>query len=505
VTLIPFVIGVHPSGGSWGWERILRQEGLPFEVTEEPLGQVSVFAGTLPASVEGYVSSGGVAVVSGASEADGLLPVSELAALHRFRVPDGAEWAEAPGIVRLFPGDGWGELRLHEDRKVKGGSDPDVFAAVLVREVGAGAIVWTGIPLTDLLEAAGDRLRRFSRFTDVTERVSSVDKAEVAETLVWMLRAGFGAAGLPYVRPARFPKGARSILVFRIDVDGIFGDRAARLAAAASAAGVRLSFFFNGSLAEEHPGDVRDAFAPHEVGHHGYLHNVFDDVRANIENLERGAEWVRRTIGVEPDGFVAPRGLWNRALEEALVATGHMRSGDFALEFDSLPFRTSRGVLQIPVHPYSPERAVAYAEDAGLPSPTPQVVTSHYLAVLEHHLGRNRPFHVYGHPEVLGAMADDVIPSVGAAAGEAGITSMTVSEYAAWWERREDAGMALSVDRSSAQVDVSFQGEPFVVEAFTTRPATVHLGSEEWQLPGGGEPTVLIPASAGSGPQEAIG
>lgn len=493
MTAEPIVVGVYPSPASWGWERILRQEGLPFVRTEEPVGTVTVFAREVASWTEAYVSAGGVAVVSGAVEWDGVFPASELAVIHRFRPPESPGWAVAPGVARVFPGQGLGELRIHEDRKVKGGNDPDVFPAVLARKVGSGTVVWTGLALTELLASSGDRLRRFSAYSDVTERVASVDKAEVADALCWMLQAGFAAAGLPFVRAARFPDGAQSALVLRVDVDGLFGSRAGALAQIGSECGLDLSFFFNGSLAEEHPGEISDAFEAHDIGHHGYVHNVFDDVGTNVANLERGAEWVRRTIGREPSGFVAPRGLWNRALEEALLVTGHTRSGDFAFDFDSHPFRTSGGVLQIPVHPYSPERAVAYAEDLGLSPPTPETVRNHYLAVLDHQSRRGRPVHLYGHPEVFGAMADDVLPQIARAAETAGLPSLTVSEYAGWWERREAAGMQLSADRSSGEVDVAFDGEPLVVEVLASDGFRVRLEGEDWNVPGGGRRAVVKP------------
>jgi peptidoglycan/xylan/chitin deacetylase (PgdA/CDA1 family) len=265
-----------------------------------------------------------------------------------------------------------------------------------------------------------------------------------------MLRRAFTALRLPYVRVTRFPGSAPSVLILRIDVDGAFGDRTRRLAEVAAAAGVRGSFFINGRNCEVNPGDLRALPGGHEIGHHGYVHNLFDDVGGNIDNLARGAEWVYRETGVRPTSFVAPRGLWNHALDAALAKEGYTYSSDFSIDFDSLPYRTPAGVLQVPVHPYSPERAAVFARKRGH-SLTPTEVRSHYVDVLREQVRLRRPVHLYGHPEVLGTMASEVLPAVFEAAAAAGVPTRTLAEFAAWWSERETAGLRLCWNASARQ------------------------------------------------------
>lgn len=470
--------------GSRGWRRILEQEGIPFEEETDPRWPVTVFDGVIPDWVEGYLSAGGVAVVSGAPEAEGLLPASFPALVHRFLPPDSSDYCEGPAIVRLFWGEGFGECRLHENRTVRDGNDPDTFPAVLIRRVGHGRVVFSGIPLTQLLTAAGDSLRRFSPYSDVTERVSSADKASIADTLVWMLREGFRAAGLPYVRLARFPGGAPSVFLFRVDLDGMFGDLARRLVDLTARHGIRGSLYFNGSLCEQFPGDVESLPPGHEVGHHGYTHDVYEDVERNGQNLERGAAWVEALVGVRPQSFVAPRGLWNASLEQALLAQGYEYSSDFALDFDSLPFRTAKGLLQIPVHPYSPERASVYAHENGLPPPGPSAVLAHYLAVLRHQVRRGRPVHLYGHPQVLGAMAEEVLPPLFAEATAAGLPSMTLGGFYEWWRAREQAGLSLEFDGRAGEVRATLSDSSYAVQGLVHTDAAVRVGSQLASLPG---------------------
>lgn len=467
-----------------GWRRILEQEGLPFAESAEPGWPVTVFEGVLPDWVEGYLSAGGVAVVSGAPQAPGLLPPGVPALVHRFLPPGSSDYCEAPGIVRLFRGEGFGECRLHENRTVRDGNDPDRFPAVLSRRVGQGRVIFTGIPLTQLLSAAGDSLRRFSPYSDVTERVSSADRAGIADALVWMLRQGFRAAGLPYVRLARFPDGAPSVFLFRVDVDGLFGDRALRLARLTAEHGLRGSFFLNGSLCEQFPGDLEILPSGHEVGHHGYAHDVYDDVERNGQNLRQGAAWVEANVGVTPRSFVAPRGLWNDSLEQALLDRGYGYSSDFALDFDSLPFRTPKGLLQIPVHPYSPERASMFAHENGLPTPTPGAVLAHYRAVLHHQVRLGRPVHLYGHPEVLGAMAEDVLPPLFAEVAAAGVPSMTLGRFYDWWRAREQASLRIDLDRGAGEVRAALSDSSYGVQALVHTDVAVRVGPQLASEPG---------------------
>lgn len=484
MTLRPVVVAVHAAGeGRSGWVRLLEQERVAFVDAEEADAQVILFAEGLPPWVEAYVSRGGIAVVSGAPEADGLLPRGLVALIHRLVSPvDGKTPVEAPGLARLFPGRGFGSCRLHEDRLVKGGVDPDIYPVVLEKKLGTGALIFTGIPLTKLLASAGDSLRTFSPRTSVTERVCSIDKAQILDILLWMLRRAFHHLQVPYVRPARFPGGAPSVFVMRVDVDGVFGQRTRRIAEAAAEAGVRASFFFNGSLCEATPGDIGAWVRSHEVGHHGYEHNVFPTVEENLANLRRGAEWVRNHVGVEPVGFVAPRGLWNDALDQALSEFGCGFSSDFAIDFDSLPFRTRSGILQIPVHPYSPERSTVHASESSLPPPAPEAVLRHYLQVIDDQVKWQRVAHIYGHPEVLGQMANTILPTIFAHVRRR-LRCLTLRDLARWWQQRESVGLSLEKDSSTGDLRITVRADRRVhLEILDHGPVKLLLNGSSTQL-----------------------
>lgn len=467
-----------------GWIRVLRQDRLPWDRVDGPDRPIIVFDGALPAWCGGFVERGGVGVVTGAPKADALLGPSVTATLTRFRPPDRDREAVLPCLARIFDGSGAGEIRLHENRKARSGNLADIRRAVVTRRHGQGWLIFTGLPLATHLRAVGDSLRSFTEASNVTERVATVDKAEIADTMTWMLGRAFARLELPFVRVARYPKSAPSIFLFRVDVDGLFGANCRAIADVAAAHGIRGSFYFNKALCTAHPGELsREWLAAHEVAHHGDVHDLFDAVERNTVNLRGGMDWVEQRLGVRTTGYVAPRGLWNNSLDQAMASLGHVYSSDFGLDFDSLPFFTEAGVLQIPVHPFSPERFAVHQEDAGLGPPSSRAVLHHFLTALDRQVALRRPTHLYGHPEVLGRMAQDVLPSLFLAVARLGLPSMAVADFAAWWIQRDRTELALFTD-GDGNIAVETTGE--ALEAYSEPGGRVILD---------GATHVLTPAS----------
>ncbi len=472
-------MGVIDSPGADGWRRILDQERIAHRRVAGPEAKVITASGVPPAWGEAYVATGGVLIVSGASEVpfDGGTR-HPLTAISGFWTPATNRWCAAPTLATLFGGDGEGTARQHEDRLVKYGSDPDRFPVVLTSKTGNGAFVYTGIPLTDLLMAYGDRLRPFSEFTPITERVAAIDKADVADTLLHMLRLAFRLAALPMVRVARFPRGAPSVLILRVDVDGVYAPHTQELIDAAIHVALPASFFINAELCERYPGLPHSWPANFEVGQHARTHTLYQEVRENYDNLLGGQAWVEQYVGRPVTSFVAPRGMWNASLGQALAQIGYRCSSDFGLDFDSLPFRADSGVLQVPVHPYSPERALRWAEEQGVEGPTATETRDMYLAVLKRQLSLGRPMHVYGHPEVLGAMAREVVPAIAAFGRDRGVPALTLASYAEFWERREASTPRIRIDRSGDRVAIEGVEAATYIDVEISQAVQLRVGGE---------------------------
>ncbi|MEX0835710.1 MAG: polysaccharide deacetylase family protein, partial [Nitriliruptor sp.] len=242
-----------------------------------------------------------------------------------------------------------------------------------------------------------------------------------------------------------WPAGSPSVFILRVDVDGVFGDRARQLGAVAEQHGVQATFLLNRELVERHPGDLGSWLDAHDVGQHAAVHDLYDDAEADRRNVRAGHAWVEELTGRRPVGFVAPRGLWSPTLDAALAALGYRWSSDFGLATDGRPFRTDSSVLQVPVHAYSPERAVMFAREQGRPEPTANDIRDHYLRHLDEQVRLGRPVHIYGHPEVLGAVAGKVLPDVFRRVEQLGLPKLTIDETAIWWAKREKAELSTSL------------------------------------------------------------
>ncbi len=73
--------------------------------------------------------------------------------------------------------------------------------------------------------------------------------------------------------------------------------------------GLRATFFIPGFTAERHPDMVAAVQAAgHEIGHHGYLHELLKGATETEERgfMEKGLETLQRVAGVRPSGYRAP-------------------------------------------------------------------------------------------------------------------------------------------------------------------------------------------------------
>jgi hypothetical protein len=183
-----------------------------------------------------------------------------------------------------------------------------------------------------------------------------------------------------------------------------------------------------------------------------------------------------RAFGIEPSGFAAPHGRFNRGLLSALDELGVRHSSEFGLAYDDLPFVPyGSSVLQIPVHPVSLGiflEAVA-AEGPRRASATRQAVRTavdYFRETTRSKYRAGEPVFFYGHPTGRLGRYPEVLRAVFETADSFGaIWRTTLSEFVAWWHYR--AAVDLRVVRHGESVLVS-----------TDRPAERYpLGVEYWR------------------------
>jgi peptidoglycan/xylan/chitin deacetylase (PgdA/CDA1 family) len=455
--------GDEPTSG--GWLRVCEQEKLPFRVTSEPHCPIMLFEGETPAWLENFIRQGGVALITEADASQ--LPFKAdyrgQAIVYRTSFPLAQlEDVVTTSIASLFQGSGWGTIRIHDKRVTKYGVENGVYPVWLQHNLGRGTLLYTGLSLSRLLTVGGDTLRKYSSLTEMTERVVAVDKWKIARILVWSLQKAFELADLPYVHAWYYPEGVPSVFTFRIDVDGAYGNNLVNISEVGERIGLPITFFINKSLCQDQVDVLKSIHPRHEIGNHGDIHNLFDTTEDNKQNVLTCKEWLD-AIGV-PNGpwYAAPRGMWNLQLGIALEELGYLYSADFGIDIDGLPFfprinDQKLSVLQIPVHPYSVERATVYAQEQDIDPPRPDKVLHYFLATAQNQLSVKLPICLYSHPQYFGAMAEQVLPELKATVEEWGVQVTTLSRFYEWWKQRD--GLSFDVEYHPQSGDLTVQGD----------------------------------------------
>ncbi|MCL2367879.1 MAG: hypothetical protein FWC72_02690 [Oscillospiraceae bacterium] len=457
-------VGIYSPPGSFlsdGWKILCEQEKTPFTTVDCQDCPVVVWEGAPPVWLPEYLQNGGVAV------ATGLLPrtlpfddgyVCE-AALEYAHLTDDARAARVGCVSSIFSGTGLGELTLHEKRVAKNGMRPDVYPAFVHQSYGQGGCWYTGLPLSRLVTALGNTLRLTTDFDGFSERVVAVDKDLIFQAMRAMLIRAFHQKGYPYVHLHYYPGDYQSAFAFRVDVDGIYGDNMGLLSAAAVDCGMRLSFYVNKSLCEPQQERLSEIDPMHETGNHADVHNLYTGYEENLRNVTACKTWLDNMELRDEAGFVAPRGMWNFALAEALLDAGYTYSSDFGyciFGFPLYPYRAGERLplLQIPIDPFSTERAACQAREEGRAEPSAADVFAYFSRSMDAQYQAGQPVFLYSHPEVFGPMAAEVLPQIKGKVDGLSIWQTTLSDFARWWKRRDAMEFALRYDRASETLQI---------------------------------------------------
>jgi len=321
----------------------------------------------------------------------------------------------------------------------------------------------------------------------LSEEIARVDRRAARRRLMERLRELVEVSGGVWLGVAPFPFPYRSAFNFRIDYDDYEPadfDAALRAVAGQEQA---TSHFVCGAAYEPAPEALR-RLKGLDVGSHGYWHHTYRTLEENLRNVGRGID-VLRAVGIEPYGFAAPHGRYNRGLAEALAALDVTYSSEFALAYDALPFFPgSSGVLQVPIHPVCLGlflEAARRKSDAAAVAREPAAVEAAVRYFRQEAQARYRagePIFFYAHPTRQLGRYPQVLHHLLETVSEFGaLWRTTLGEFSRWWRVR--AGVRLSVTRALDRYVVRAEGH-----AGPYRP-----GIEYWR----GEHVALMPLDGG--------
>ena len=471
--LFTYIYGTEGNYRTDGWKVFCEQEKHPFacgsEMTQAP---VVLCEGEIPPWLGDYMERGGWAIISGAEP--GKLPfdtdcrgeaVIENALLCNEGLP-----ARIASSLYVFKGDGEGLIALHEKRIIKEGLHPDEYPAFLLRLFGKGGCWYTGIAISGLIGMQGDILRNIDHFSEVTERITSVDKHLIFACMRHYMKNVWRKAGYPYVRLGYYPKGYKSMFCFRVDGDGIYGN-IGRLADAAKKENIPVSFFVNRELCETDADEIAAVQDSLCIGNHGVVHNLQEDYESNKRNIEDCERWMA-DLGIRSgEGFVAPRGMWNFDLSDALKDLGFTYTSDFGYCVYDLPFYPydrgkRRGVKQIPVSPFSCERCSVQFREEGKGEVTSAFVSSYFTKLMDLQYRMGMPSILYSHPEVFGSICEEVFPEIRKKLETMESWVTTLSAIDQWWDERDRVNYEayFDVSRMTAVIEGDIPERVVIVE-----------------------------------------
>jgi hypothetical protein len=359
---------------------------------------------------------------------------------------------EGIASVDFGPETAQGRLVLHDSSS---GPSPHLLAGQSLIDVAEIRGAQPEDPFEALLdERAQTHSWRIGGLT-VREEVACTDKRAVRRRILSRLRAMIEAQGGVWLRLSAFPFPYRSAFNFRIDHDDYEAEDLDRLFRAIAGREQATSHYVCGATHAAWPEAVQ-RLRGLDVGSHGYWHHVYLDQAENHQNVRRGIEFLRQA-GIEPSGFVAPHGRFNRGLLTALESLGVTHSSEFGLAYDELPFFPCGGsVLQIPVHPVCLGLFIDLLKTRVEPRAAEVVrtATDHLLQVAEAKYRAGEPVFLYCHPtRRLGRYPQVVSEVLDCIAGFGAIWQTTLTQFASWWRAR--ARIRLQLHRAGAEYRLS--------------------------------------------------
>ncbi|WP_440895953.1 polysaccharide deacetylase family protein [Amphibacillus sp. Q70] len=348
-----------------------------------------------------------------------------------------------------------GYYRIFEERVTKTNVINGVKPIFIKKDYGQGAFYICTIDFHNYLNINGNTLRSIkSRFseTEVTERITQIDKDLITFSLIEVIKDIFKELSIPWIDFSYFPKGKDNAFLMRIDVDGSNVSIMKKISDLGAKYKIPITFYLNKSLIEETDitiNEIAEMDPLHDLANHGTVHNIHEDYEWNVSNLEECSGWMKENFGVEPNGFVAPRGIWNSSLEKALVKLGFDYSSDFGFFVNGLPMRPyinnkKSDILQLPVNPYNVGRAEIYYQGKK-DYLSDEEILEYYFSYFTDVLSEKGSglIHIFGHPHGLGKR-EELIESLFKFVSKNDISPLSIREFVDWWKYREECEYELN-------------------------------------------------------------
>ena len=168
------------------------------------------------------------------------------------------------------------------------------------------------------------------------------------------------------------------------------------------------------------------SFEGQELALHGYEHGTSGSKKKIRANIEKGYQ-ILKASEIEPAGFCAPYGIWNKSLEKVLKDFEFEYSSEFTFAYDGFPFNPGSGLpLQIPSHPIC-------TGSLSRKNLNDSEMADYFSRHFKHKLSRFETSVFYHHPLQPGLKAIERLFEL---VEEYGLNKLTFNEYAQFWKKR---------------------------------------------------------------------
>ncbi len=279
------------------------------------------------------------------------------------------------------------------------------------------------------------------------ELVSKVSKAPLVDLIHALLKELHFQQGLPFINKWISPK-EKPVFSFRVDSD--YGDQNSikALYSIAKEFNIPMTWFLHVEAHEEWL-NLFHQFEGQEIALHGYEHGTSNSYEHVFNNIELGLQKLK-DAGFDPIGFCVPYGIWNNTLAEVLQKFQFEYSSEFTVAYNGFPFfpihnGAQLSTIQIPIHPIctgSLNRKKASTDE----------MKEYFMNLLEEYSARFKNTIFYHHPLQPGTeLWKDIFNKV----NESGLTKLTFSEYASFWNKRGNTKYEARISAESNELVIT--------------------------------------------------
>jgi folate-dependent phosphoribosylglycinamide formyltransferase PurN len=452
-------LGIGLAELSYGWMRVLEQEGLYFEVFQVSPALTPAHYALLiinrrleveeRRAVASYVDQGG-AVLGSAEHLKFLLEGHGVGSTHY------------ESIMVQPPNQAWQErVDVHAKGYELNGAKREDWGGWSVAK-GGGLVL--ALPFDVEILLRDTRVASVPSHAgpqdQVTTNLSQVNKGGVRRVITLAMRKAYLHRGYPYIHISYYPAPYQGAFAFRIDSDGYESESFETTFQTAHQLGIKMTWVIDVcSQLNQLDHAVKIAQAGQDVHAHCFEHEVFDSFDHNLANMAQAKQHLKK-VGINSRAIFAPFGKWNPGFNRAMEKLAVEYSSEFTVAYDDLPYhplvnqkRLSK-VVQVPIHPY----CLGDMMKCGFKM---QQVVEHFDREILKKFRQNEPLFFYGHPiGRLGTYPQVLEHIIKRAKSLPNIWFTNLTEFYDHWMRRRQLLLAPIMDRGQVILRTFSPGQP---------------------------------------------